>query len=528
MVDNKGYEFRKNNNFQWYNSDAHSMDEVPSNNTNGGYVITGSVRNNPQTGGSVAGGSDILFAHLSANGGVVDAMSIDHAGTEDVGYCIKRSTAPNNAGTYLICGSVRKSSVRTDCFVARVSLTGTVYWFKTFNLDTTYAGDSPTAFNIAYSLAEVPSEPDIIPDYYGNIHVVGTYQDASSGQLNGFYLRLDKNGNYITSCIYFSPFPGPGTDNVEFRSIKWSDDNNLLVTGSTTGLASGLLDGPHTLLVKLTPIIGGLMGTRILRAVNLAGFPVPSVGRDLVERINTTGAAEHYVSGFAWDMGPLSSPLNIVIKADFIGMPVAQYFFSRSPFPFTNAIDFTRNSLQYPGFALFTGSENSTISTISDSYIAKAYFNGFRCVNNGINALPMWSQLNVPAFSTLIDTNISYNVTTLKAKVFGYQNFLLCNQLSIVGGNNAREGEFEITEIQNGLTVYPNPATKQLFVQTEDYEGAMHLSVINSLGQLVISETVTMSGEPINLDVSQLENGIYFIECIADGRTLSSRFMVNR
>ena len=527
LLDNRGFEFRKSNNFLWYNSEAHSIDEVQSSNNNGGYVITGSVRYNPQTAGSPAGGSDVLFARLSSSGGVVDAVSIDHAGKSETGFCIKRSTAPDVAGTYLICGSVEISSMRTDAFVARVNVDGSVVWFKTFNMDSSVPFSPPTSFDIAYSLVEIPAEPDIIPSFWGEIHIVGTHQDATVGGLNGFWLRLDKMGNHITSVIYPSMFPGPGIDNVEFRSVKWSDDNNLLVTGSTTGLASGLTDGPHTLLVKLTPIIGGLLGTRILRAVNLGGFfTVPSVGRDLIERKDTAGAMEHYISGFAWDMGLFMPPFNIVFKADFIGFPVAQYLYTRAPFPFSNSIDFARNTVFAPGFALFSGAQNTTAPAISDSYNSKSYFNGVRCINNGITQLPFLSQLNLPGFSVLaLDTSVGSTVTQLKAKSFNYQSFVICNQAAIAGGSNVREGEYETGLTQGELKVFPNPAADVLYVTGYTLYDKSVITIYNALGQKMQSHQLSTDNEQLTIDISSLAPGMYKVVLINQSDVSTGTFV---
>ncbi len=530
-LNNRGYEFRKSTEpSKWYNSEAHSIAEVDNVAKNGGYCITGSVTNNTKTAASVAGGANILFARLGATGNVMSAISIDHAGASETGNCIRRSTAPGVGGTFLICGSARISSVRTDIFVARVDTLGSVLWFKTFNIDTTYSGGSPTAHCIAYSLTEAPSDPTVIPSFWGGIHVVGTYQDASSAQLNGFYLRLQPNGDYITSCMYYSPFPGAGTDDVVFRSIKWSRDNNLIVTGYTNGLASGLAGGPHTLLIKLTPIIGGLLGTRIIIARDpVTGAPIPSFGMDVVERINTASIEEYYISGWCQDAG-FASLRNLVFKVDFNGFPIAQYLYARANMFAANGIDFVRNTLFRPGFTLFSGAQNPASAVISDGYVAKSYFNGCRCTNNCGFIQPQYAQLNVPGTSTLIDTSITYTITKLTPRTLNYQTILICNQNTIGAGSNARESFSEQILDKGSINLYPNPVSEQLYINIEVQERKeARLVVYDVSGKLVLEDFTDLEAgqSEIQLNTEELMPGFYILEVSGNNFQFRNKFVKN-
>ncbi|HLG36437.1 MAG TPA: T9SS type A sorting domain-containing protein, partial [Bacteroidia bacterium] len=58
--------------------------------------------------------------------------------------------------------------------------------------------------------------------------------------------------------------------------------------------------------------------------------------------------------------------------------------------------------------------------------------------------------------------------------------------------------------------VYPNPASNQVSVYVEDYNGSVQLQVVNALGQQVFNKTVELNGEEIySLDVSALATGMY-------------------
>lgn len=64
----------------------------------------------------------------------------------------------------------------------------------------------------------------------------------------------------------------------------------------------------------------------------------------------------------------------------------------------------------------------------------------------------------------------------------------------------------------HGISVYPNPATEMLNVKAEGFD---HCTVVNALGQTVISEPI-VNGE-LHLNISHLTNGVYFVRCSGDG-----------
>ena len=69
-----------------------------------------------------------------------------------------------------------------------------------------------------------------------------------------------------------------------------------------------------------------------------------------------------------------------------------------------------------------------------------------------------------------------------------------------------------IETTQNRFEIYPNPAKDNIFILT-DYTGIYNLKIINSLGQLVISETniVINSDLAYQIEISGLVNGLYTI-----------------
>jgi len=70
----------------------------------------------------------------------------------------------------------------------------------------------------------------------------------------------------------------------------------------------------------------------------------------------------------------------------------------------------------------------------------------------------------------------------------------------------------EENNVQPVVSVYPNPATQTLNIKAEGFDNC---SIINTLGQNVISEPI-MNGE-LHINIAHLSNGVYFVRCSGDG-----------
>lgn len=66
-----------------------------------------------------------------------------------------------------------------------------------------------------------------------------------------------------------------------------------------------------------------------------------------------------------------------------------------------------------------------------------------------------------------------------------------------------------ISEVENGLLIYPNPANNSLFIKTQ-LNQIRSIRIINSLGQEVLSRPI--SSNQVQLDVSGLPSGWYMVE----------------
>ncbi|PKP46834.1 MAG: hypothetical protein CVT95_06500 [Bacteroidetes bacterium HGW-Bacteroidetes-12] len=82
-------------------------------------------------------------------------------------------------------------------------------------------------------------------------------------------------------------------------------------------------------------------------------------------------------------------------------------------------------------------------------------------------------------------------------------------------------------EISNKIEIFPNPVSDKLTVSIEDAKGIYTLTIYQVLGELIMEKKLTNS--LTNIDVSLLENGIYFYEIISEsGEKLTGKTSVAR
>ena len=77
------------------------------------------------------------------------------------------------------------------------------------------------------------------------------------------------------------------------------------------------------------------------------------------------------------------------------------------------------------------------------------------------------------------------------------------------------------------FNVYPNPANGFVIIESENLSGINQLIITNSLGQVVIEETINGTSNN-RIDVTNLENGIYFMILNSESGMSTSKFLVAR
>ena len=75
----------------------------------------------------------------------------------------------------------------------------------------------------------------------------------------------------------------------------------------------------------------------------------------------------------------------------------------------------------------------------------------------------------------------------------------------------------------SNVRLYPNPTSTSLTIEAKD--AIESISIYNVLGQEVISKNPMSS--TMTLDVSNLQNGLYFVNSTIDGKTATTKFIKN-
>ncbi|MBP9083558.1 MAG: T9SS type A sorting domain-containing protein [Bacteroidia bacterium] len=88
-----------------------------------------------------------------------------------------------------------------------------------------------------------------------------------------------------------------------------------------------------------------------------------------------------------------------------------------------------------------------------------------------------------------------------------------------------RTTDDNVVEIGEQLSVYPNPAFDQLNLEFPFTEGDAIITVVNSLGQTLLKQSVTSADEDIQVNVQDLSEGLYFITVQNGERAFYSRFI---
>ncbi len=134
-----------------------------------------------------------------------------------------------------------------------------------------------------------------------------------------------------------------------------------------------------------------------------------------------------------------------------------------------------------------------------------------------VNPEPMtvMGELNGDTFTATVDDLDAGTMYTVKA-------------FAMVGGNKVYGQSIDfhtwfegVSELENTLKVYPNPANNYLTI-----EGTMtSVAVYNTVGQCLLTKEVNGNTQ---IDLSDFSNGIYFLRVYNNGEMVVRKFSVNR
>ncbi|MCU0360937.1 MAG: T9SS type A sorting domain-containing protein [Bacteroidia bacterium] len=145
----------------------------------------------------------------------------------------------------------------------------------------------------------------------------------------------------------------------------------------------------------------------------------------------------------------------------------------------------------------------------------------------------IWYQMTSPTTSITIDTIAGMWVKPVSTTTYVVRQQLWCSGVksdTVVVYIDA-VGLEEVETYLQDFNLFPNPAADFIKVQysldiSVPFNG---LSIFNNLGQLIREEEITFKNKKVNIPISELDNGVYFLELRNfSGQSVKKRFVVAR
>lgn len=412
-----------------------------------------------------------------------------------------------------------------DIILAKYDLSGNLIWAKSEG-----AHYSEKALGVTY-------------DNAGNVYMCGYYKDTchfsgtttlyGSGDSDMFIAKYDASGNFQ----WVKKVGGPGRD--EMKSIKCDGNGNIYVCGF---YSNGAVFGSQTYSVSsgsyYDAFVAKYSSTGNLLWVTTAGGDYDEVAWDITidnaGLIYTTGefnasamfgATQLITSGNAdifiacYDANGSTQWAKraggaLIDRARGIGTDGTNFFITgqfggSASFGSTNV---TAADSSDVFFASFNSSGNfissAAVGGIADSVETLGYESGVAICADGMG--------NVYATGGLLDGG-----TFGSTAVTNYDRTdVFVTQISqMVGVNN-------LSSSPKNIHIYPNPGTGNFTVDLSQFNNQkVDMNVFNCLGQ-TIEPKINRSSSKINVDLTSMDNGIYFIELKDNEKVITTRKIV--
>jgi hypothetical protein len=62
-----------------------------------------------------------------------------------------------------------------------------------------------------------------------------------------------------------------------------------------------------------------------------------------------------------------------------------------------------------------------------------------------------------------------------------------------------------------GLSLFPNPASKSITLNIENYNGPVQIKVYDLQGKMLIASNLSVTNSNVNLNISSLNSGLYLV-----------------
>lgn len=181
-----------------------------------------------------------------------------------------------------------------------------------------------------------------------------------------------------------------------------------------------------------------------------------------------------------------------------------------------DSIDANANWSALVSQVLFSKTTSSTTTTLGDWNTATDGFLGLRFII-GAQTHYCWIRLNVEAFTS------GANAAILVIKDFAYNS--IPNQL-ILAGESTTSGIIENSGASS-INLFPNPSTNYFAIALKTETRKVKVSIVDITGKVIYTLTETNT-QNVEVNTSELKEGIYIVEIQAEDFTVNKKLVVKK
>ena len=216
----------------------------------------------------------------------------------------------------------------------------------------------------------------------------------------------------------------------------------------------------------------------------------------------------------------------------------------------TNPFEYSLNNVNYSSnntignltngnFMVYIKDANNCVSSnnaivASDTLLPIALFNQFRAgntvsfINQSTNQNKVWWNFGDGETANIDNPVHLYKNAAIYSVTLAANNG--CGGDTLIKTIDVNSTGIDQESSNNSLSIYPNPASYNttITIDPQILGNGISLKVINGLGQVVLFENNMASGNKINLNLTDLANGIYYVELSGDKQTFTKNLIINK
>jgi uncharacterized protein YjdB len=304
----------------------------------------------------------------------------------------------------------------------------------------------------------------------------------------------------------------------------WSSSNIVNATIGTTGVVTGVAEGPAIIRYAVTTGCGSDVATKNITVNSLPAMPV----------IATQSPANVCVGAMYQNFGSATPPpaftaytwsaANAIVWAQGAGHQYALISFGNSGIA---TITLTATTIA-TGCKTNSNAVTVTVGTSAAETPEVVYFNDhFVCTPANEDAYQWGYDDKFTLDSTILTGEINQDYVNTNPG-FATNNYWV---MTTHGGCSQKTYYNVPTTVQNvnnntTISVYPNPASTVVNVTASAIQGKMQIEVVNMVGQVV--STISTTNNNTGIDVANFTAGLYLVNCYSEGvKIANSKFIKN-